>query len=74
MVYDYGNLIGRISEVCGTRAAFAKRMGWSERTVSLKLNNRVPFKQREIQTAVDVLRLSEEDIQLYFFSLEAQQG
>ena len=49
MAYDYAKLNGKIVEKCGTQAVFAERMGLSERTISLKLNNKVAFKQPEIQ-------------------------
>lgn len=70
MAYEYNKLIGRIAEVCGTRTEFAKRMGFSERTLSLKLNNKVPWKQPEIMKAIQVLGLEEADIQEYFFTLK----
>lgn len=70
MAYEYSKLNGRIVEICGTRAEFAKRMGLSERTVSLKLNNKVPWKQPEIMKAIQVLGLDEADIQEYFFTLK----
>ena len=68
--YDYNKLNGRIVEVCGTRKEFAKRMGFSERTLSLKLNNKVSWKQPEIMKAIQVLGLEETDIQEYFFTLK----
>ena len=71
--YDYTKLIGRIVEKCGNQAAFAKRMNLSERSVSLKLNNKVSFKQPEIQTALDVLDLKSRDIQTYFFTQKVQE-
>ena len=52
MAYDYSKLNGRIVEKCGTRANFAEMMGLSERTISLKLNNKISFKQPEIQKAL----------------------
>lgn len=70
MAYEYNKLIGRIVEVCGTRTEFAKRMGFSERTLSLKLNNKVPWKQPEIMKAIQVLGLEEADIQEYFFTIK----
>lgn len=70
MAYEYNKLIGRIVEVCGTRTEFAKRMGFSERTLSLKLNNKVPWKQPEIMKAIQVLGLEETDIQEYFFTIK----
>ena len=38
-VYDYRKLRGRIREMFGTQANFAKKIGLSEVSVSNKLNN-----------------------------------
>jgi hypothetical protein len=70
--YDYSKLIGRIKEKCGTQSAFSKQMGLSERTISLKLNNKIPFSQNEIHHAVSILGLKDSDIQRYFFALMVQ--
>lgn len=72
MSYDYKKLNGRIIEVCGTQAVFAEKMGLSERTISLKLNNKISWKQTEIQKAVEILGLSDADIQIYFFTAKVQ--
>ena len=72
MAYDYSKLNGRIVEVCGTQAAFAERMNLSERSVSLKLNNKVPWKQPEMQKAAHVLGFPEVEIQTYFFTMKVQ--
>lgn len=74
MAYDYSKLNGRIVEVCGTQAAFAERMNLSERSVSLKLNNKVPWKQPEMQKAARVLGFSEVEIQTYFFTMKVQDA
>ena len=67
MVYDYSKLNGRIVEKCGTRSKFASRIGLSERSLSLKLNNKVAFKQYEIQKALSVLEIENKELPEYFF-------
>lgn len=74
MAYDYSKLNGRIVEKCGTQAVFADRMGLSERTVSLKLNNKVAWKQPEMQKAAVILEFPETEIQTYFFTMKAQNN
>lgn len=73
MAYDYAKLNGRIVEKCGTQAVFAERMGLSERTISMKLNNKIAFKQPEIQKALEVLDLASDEIQAYFFYHESSK-
>lgn len=70
-MYDYSRLKGRIVEVCGTFKEFAKKMGLSERTISLKMNQKTFFSQNEIDKAVEVLGLSYKDIVPYFFCLKS---
>ena len=72
MAFDYSRLKGRIVEVYGTNAAFSKDMGWSERTMSLKMNGKVDWKQDEICKALGLLKLNMCDIQPYFFTLKVQ--
>lgn len=70
MVYDYSKLKGKIKEVCGTNAVFAAKIHRSERTVSLKLNNLIPWTQKEMCMSAAVLGFSLSEIQSYFFTLE----
>lgn len=72
MSYNYSKLNGRIVEVCGSQKKFSELMNLSERTISLKLSNKRKFKQDEINNAINVLKLSEADIQSYFFNLQVQ--
>lgn len=74
MAYDYSKLNGRIIEKFGTQAKFAEKMGLSERTVSLKLNNKVAWRQPEMQKAASILGFPETEIQLYFFTMLVQNG
>ncbi len=73
MAYNYSKLNGKIVEVCGNRGEFAKRMGLSENSISCKLNNKVCFKQSEIEKAITILGIPETEIQFYFFAKEVQE-
>ena len=74
MKYDYSKLIGRIIENYGTRAAFASAMGISEHSLSHKLNNKLPWKQPEMENAARLLGFSTSDIQVYFFTIKTQDA
>ena len=67
MVYDYSKLEGKIIEKFGTRERFAKALGITTKTISEKLNNKTIWKQPEISKAMELLSISGEDIELYFF-------
>ena len=47
-------------------------MGWSERTLSLKMNGIRSWKQPDICQAVKLLGLSDKDIPAYFFTIKVQ--
>lgn len=70
--FDYSKLRGRIIEKFGNQASFARAMGISEHSISLKLNGKLPWKQPEIYRAVDVLDLTDYDIPIYFFRVDVQ--
>jgi transcriptional regulator with XRE-family HTH domain len=72
VAYEYSKLLGRITEKFGTQAKFAEAMGLSERSLSLKLNGRVGFKQSEITKACQLLDISGAEITSYFFTLKVQ--
>lgn len=72
MAFDYSKLRGRIVEKYSSQIEFAKALGWSERTLSLKMNGKVAWKQTDICSAIDLLELSKDDIQDYFFKLKVQ--
>lgn len=67
MSYDYSKLLGRIVEKQGTRARFASAMDISERSLSLKLNDKVPWKDTEISKACNILDIEDAEMHLYFF-------
>lgn len=72
MSFNYRKLKGRIVEICGTQSVFAKEMNMSERTVSLKMQGKIQWRQNEILDALQVLKLKPADVQEYFFDIEVQ--
>ena len=69
MKYDFRKLRGKIVEVFGKQEAFAKALGLSQRSLSLKLNNERYFKPYEISKAIELLGLNLTDIPEYFFTV-----
>lgn len=69
MPYNYSKLLGRIVEKVGTQSNFAEKMELSERSVSLKLNGKVGWKQGEIAKACQVLEIDDVEIPAYFFTM-----
>jgi len=72
MPYNYTKLNGRVVEICGSQAKFADEMGLSERSVSLKLNGKIGWKQSEMYKASTILKFPVSEIPEYFFVLEVQ--
>ncbi|MCW6662908.1 DUF739 family protein [Aerococcaceae bacterium NML160702] len=73
MSYDYSKLMGRIVEKCGTQYNFAIAMGLSERTISLKLNGKVSWKDDEMLKATQILSIDIKDIPKYFFAAKVHE-
>ena len=69
MEFDYSKLNGRIVEVFGTQLNFSIAMGLSERSISLKLNNKVAWKNTEIAKAAKLLKIKHSEIPKYFFRI-----
>ena len=74
MSYDYSKLLGRIIERLGTQYKFAQAIGLSERSVSLKLNGKIGWKQEEIIKICRVLEIESKDIPYYFFAINVQKN
>ena len=72
MIFDYSMLLGKIVSKYGTQYNFAIALGVSERTLSLKLNNKIPWTQKEIEHCIKLLDISRGDIPEYFFDLKVQ--
>ena len=72
MTYDYSKLIGAIAEKFSSRCAFARAIGLSEHSLSVKLNGKVAWKQSEIAAACAVLAIPVDLIGTYFFTAKVQ--
>lgn len=68
LFFDYSKLAGRIREKFGTQKAFAKKLGISEGSLSLKMTNYTYFSQPEIKKAVQLLELEPGTVTEYFFT------
>ena len=68
--FDYSKLRGRIREICNTEEAWAVKMGFSDYTKSMRLNNKSNFKSNEITRCCEILKINKEDIGLYFFTIK----
>lgn len=65
---SYAKLRGRIIEVFGTNAVFAKAMDIDPSSLSAKLTNKSPWKREEIEKACELLGIPIEQVHLYFFT------
>ncbi len=68
MKFDNRNLKNRIKEVYENQISFAKKMGLSERSVSLKLTGARQWTQSEIYRAKELLKIEDKDIAKYFLT------
>lgn len=57
MLYDYSKLRGKIVEEYKTMRDFSAKMEWSERTLSLKMNNKIFGDNPKYQKRVNYLEL-----------------
>ena len=67
MAFDFSKLLGKITEKYDTQYNFAKAMGLSEHSLSVKLNNKVPWKTTEIVKAMELINIDSSDVSAYFF-------
>lgn len=70
MSFCYNKLRGRIVEKYGTQRDFAEKLGISNNTLSLKMNNQVRFTTDDITKIVELLEIEHEKIGEYFFTPE----
>lgn len=66
--FDFNKLKGRIKEILGTQENYAKELNISVPALIKKLNNQSQFTQTEICKSREILKISDEELNLYFFS------
>lgn len=74
MNFEYSKLLGRIKEFGYTQESLAREIGISEATMSLKLNNKAVFTQKEIAKIRKILALNDEKTGVYFFTPKVQKN
>lgn len=72
--FDYSKLLGRIKEYGFTQESIAAEIGTKPPTLSLKLNNKAFFTQKEIRKICDLLEIEIAEIGVYFFTLRVQKN
>ncbi len=72
MSFNYSKLRGKIVEKFGTQIIFAEKLSVSQRTLSLKLNNKIFFSQDEIVRCSELLDINPNEIEEFFFTKEVQ--
>jgi len=68
MPYKYDKLRGRIIEKYRTQEAFAKEIGISKNSLSLKMNGKTGFSQEDIMEWSKLLDICQNEIGIYFFA------
>ena len=68
MEFKYAKLRGRIVEKYGTNGNFCVALGISPTSLSLKLNNKTSFSQKDIVEWCNLLEIELKDSGEYFFA------
>lgn len=71
MTWDYSKLLGAIKEKYRTQDRFAKALGISRTSLSLRLNNKIEFSQNEIGKSLELLE--RDDVIDLFYTLKVQK-
>lgn len=67
MAFDYSMLKGKIKEKFDTQDAFAKELGIGRVSLSMRLNNKLEFSQKEMEKSCILLSIDICDLAKYFF-------
>jgi transcriptional regulator with XRE-family HTH domain len=68
IIYDYSKLLGRIKEKGYTQGEFARAIGKTPSTFTLRLSGDGNFTQTEMELACRVLDFDKSEIGTYFFT------
>lgn len=71
--FNYSFLRGRIKECGYTQESLALAVKMNPGMLSEKLNGKYPFKQKDIQSIVDVLDIPATEIGRYFFTVGVEK-
>lgn len=66
--YEYNKLRGRIYEKYGSQKEFAKALGISENSFSLKMNCKTGFSQADMIACAELLDIPADEYGQYFFA------
>lgn len=72
--FDHSKLLGRIKEYGFTQDRIAAEAGMSASTLSLKLNSKAFFTQKEIKIICALLDINQAETGAYFFTTEVQKN
>lgn len=73
IIFNFNKLLGRIKEKYGTNASFCKKLGLSEKSFSEKINNKKDFRSIEIVKMAELLEISNDEINAFFYSYVVQK-
>lgn len=68
--FDYGKLRERIRDKQATQTDLANALNLSKKTISLKMNGKISWKQEEIFKLLQFLDIPNEQVSDYFFTLK----
>ena len=73
MQFDYSKLLGRIKECGFTQETLAKHIGIAKSSMCLKLSNKANFRHLEVYLICEALKISINEIGVYFFTPKVRQ-
>ena len=68
MAFNYAALRGKIIEKYGSQREFAKVLGFSEVSVTKKMNGKTEFSKSDMERWAELLDIKKSEIPKYFFA------